>query len=325
MKTFLKIFIVSFFCFFAAYYIGSITYLKENNVQLDNNLSIGFAEDVNIKTSILSKLGTKAKPPTTYSSLEDAMEKSSRVNFLVLGLDGERSDTIMVASFSLEEKKINLLSIPRDTYIHRKGYNAAELRKVNSIYFSHGIDGVKKTVSYLLDEMPIHHYIILDYEAVEKLVDMVGGVYVDIPMDMKYKDPTSHPPLDINIPKGEQVLDGKNALDFIRYRSGYIDGDLGRLKAQQQFLTAFTTKASKNITTMVMKGFEQVKTDINLLDSLHYGRNLLGMGKEDLDFMVIPGKAEFRNINKKVLSYYIHNPKESKKMLEEIYNVKNKQ
>lgn len=317
MKTFLKVFILSFFCFFAAYSLGSFAYLKENNVKLEEDIGFGFYEDVNIGKRILTKLEKLPKEPKTYFTLEEAMENSSIVNFLVLGMDGERSDTIMVVSLDPDAKKINLISVPRDTYIHRKGYDAAEQRKINSVYQVHGIEGVKKTISYLLEDMPIDHYIILDYAGVEKLVDLVGGVEVDVPFKMEYEDETSI----IDIPAGKQVLDGKNALDFIRYRKGYLDGDLGRLKAQQEFLTSFATKGLKNITTMVTKGIEYVRTDVTLLESLHYGRSLLGMDKDDLKFIIMPGKASFKDINRKVLSYYIHNPKEGKKILEEIYNV----
>ena len=81
---------------------------------------------------------------------------------------------------------------------------------------------------------------------------------MDVPFHMKYKDPTSNPPLDIDIRPGRQILDGEKALDFIRYRKGnnkmgYVDGDLGRIRAQQEFLKAFLSKVKDNIITSLLK------------------------------------------------------------------------
>lgn len=146
--------------------------------------------------------------------------------------------------------------------------------------------------------------------------------------DLSYMiDPTAKPPLNININSGKQILDGKKALQFLRYRKGnnkqgYVDGDLGRIKAQQQFLTSFITKTSENLLTVVTKGIGYVKTDINIIDSFVYAKKALGMTKDDFKFDILPGKAEFKKVNKKVLSYFIYNSKEIKEVLEEIYNVK---
>lgn len=327
MKTFLKIFIISFFAFILASYLGGYAYIKDNNVALENNVGFGFSENKNLKDEIFVKLETAPKEPKVFPTLSEAFEKSSRVNFLILGMEDTRSDTIIFASFDPDSKKLDLISIPRDTYIHRKGFNAAEDRKINSIFKDHDVEGVQKTVSYILEGVPINHYVLLDYEGVKKIVDILGGVEIDVPFHMKYRDPTADPPLDIDIKEGKQVLYGKDALDFLRYRKGnnkkgYIDGDLGRIKAQQQFLTAFSAKAKEKILTVFMKGFEFVKTDVSLFDTVSYGRKAIGINSEDINFHTIPGKADYRKINKKVLSYFIYNSKDVRKQLEDIYNVK---
>lgn len=327
MRTFLKIFIISFFVFVVASYLGGYAYIKENNVKIENNIGFGFSEKKDIKNELFVKLETAPKEPKVFSTLTEALEKSSRVNFLILGMEGTRSDTIILASFDPESKKVDLISIPRDTYIHRKGFNQGEDRKINSIFKDHDVEGVKKTVSYILEDIPIHHHILLDYEGVKKIVDILGGVEVNVPFHMKYRDPTANPPLNIDIKEGIQTLNGKDSLDFIRYRKGnnkkgYIDGDLGRIKAQQQFLTAFSSKAQEKILTVFMKGFEYVKTDVSLFDALSYGRNAIGITSEDIKFHTIAGKADYRSINKQVLSFFIYNSKDVVKQLEEIYNVK---
>ncbi|MDR7870955.1 MAG: LCP family protein [Tissierellaceae bacterium] len=327
MKTFIKVFIVSLLFFFVAFYIGAGANIENNKSEIGEDIGIGFAENINISDNLLQKLEVEAKEPQEFDSLEEAFEKSNRINFLILGMEDVRSDTIILASFCQDSKKFDLIAIPRDTYVHRKGYNDGEKRKINSVYYDHGIDGVKQTVSYILPDIPIHHYVMIDYEGVEKVVDIVGGVEVNVPFHMKYKDPTSKPPLDINLKAGLQTLDGKQSLDFIRYRKGnnrmgYVDGDLGRIKAQQDFLKAFVLKAKDNIIPVITKGLRYVKTDMGLIDALSYGRKTIGISSEDIEFVTLPGKSDLRAVNKKIYSYFIYNDREIKSMLEKIYNVK---
>lgn len=327
MKTFVKVFVSAFFAFLVAYSMGSIAYLNSNNLDIKENIGFGYYEKEKLADIMLNNMETPLGDEKIFKSLEDAKQNSSRVNFLILGMEDVRTDTILLASFNPDIKKMDIVSIPRDTYVHRKNYNGGEQRKINSVYLNHGVEGVSRTVSYLLDEIPIHHHIIIDYEGVQSIVDLMGGVEVDVPFDMKYKDPTANPPLNIDIKKGRQILDGKNALDFIRWRkgndrSGYIDGDIGRINAQHQLLTSLSDKASKNIIPLLTKGFKHVKTDMKLLESIKFGRQLMGIDKEEIRFVTMPGKSDLRSINKKIYSYYIHNEKEVTELLEEIYNVK---
>ena len=318
MKTFAKVFIISFACFLFAMAIGSYSYVDEKGIKLESNIGGSFYKAVE----------TKPKPIEYYSNLKEAIEKSNRINFLILGMEGVRTDTIMLASFCPDTKKVDLINIPRDTYIHRKGYNGATERKINSVYATHGVKGLEKTVSYILEDIPIHHNIMLEYAGVEKLVNEMGGIEVDIPFDMKYKDPTANPPLDIDISSGKQILDGKKSLEFLRYRKGnnnrggYADGDLGRIKAQQGFIKSFIDKCQDNILTVIAKGFSYVKTDISLVDLLAYGRKSIGMKKEDCEIIILPGKGEFKKVNKQILSYFIYNSKDTKNIIEKIYKVK---
>lgn len=327
MKTFVKVFIVSFLFFVVAYYLGGFSYVKEKNLGLGDNYDFGFYEAEKIPDIILSKIKTEVKEDKTYTSLEEAIKSSPRVNFLIVGMEDVRTDSMMLASFNKDTKKIDVISIPRDTYIHRKNHNRGEERKINSIYNDHGIEGVKKSVSYILDNIPIHHHIILSYKGVREIVDLVGGVEVDIPRDMKYVDPNANPPLSIDLKKGNQILDGKKALDFIRWRKdnrnkGYTDGDLGRIKAQQQVIKSLTTKAKDNLLNVITKGMKHVETDINLFEAIGYGRSAVGIGEDSINFLTLPGKSDLRFYNRQLFSYFIYNKNEVKKMLEEMYNVK---
>ncbi|NLW23306.1 MAG: LytR family transcriptional regulator [Tissierellia bacterium] len=331
MRTFWKVFIVSFIFFFIAIFLGSYSYIRSNEHQLKSNIIdekeyVREVEDIQPQEIANKEKELEIK---TYNSLSEAFKDSSRINVVILGLEDIRTDTIIFASLQPETKKVNMISIPRDTYIHRKGYNRAEERKINAIYGEHGVDGVKKAVSYILAGVPVHHYIIVDYKGVENIIDSVGGVEVVVPFPMKYSDPTANPPVNINIKEGKQVLSGKKALDFLRYRKGnnnkegYIDGDLGRIRAQQQFIKSFIDKVlSYRLPVVVKNAFDYINTDIGLLEGLYYTRKLVGIKSEDFSIVTLPGEPEFRRYDGRLLSYFIYNPLEVKKVMEEIYNVK---
>ncbi|QQY79502.1 LytR family transcriptional attenuator [Keratinibaculum paraultunense] len=325
MKRFWSAFIVSSILFFIAIYLGSYSYLKFNTPLVYPNISGGYHQKEKIKKN--KKLDIVKEE---FTSLEEAIEKSNRVNFMVLGMEDIRTDTIIFVSVDLDNKKVDGISIPRDTYIHRKGFDSAEQRKINAVYGDHGIEGVKKALTYILEGVPIHHYIMVDYEGVEKMVDAIGGVEVMVPFTMKYKDPTADPPLDIYIEEGRQILDGKKALDFLRYRKGnnkregYIDGDLGRIRVQQQFIQSFVKKAlTYRLPIIAKKGLEYTKTDIKITEALSYATKFAGMKVENFKLVTLPGVAEFKPFDGKLLSYFIYDPFETRKLLEEIYNVKN--
>ncbi len=107
-----------------------------------------------------------------------------------------------------------------------------------------------KTVKDLLG-VDVEYYVKVDYNIVKEFVTLVDGVAVDVPMDMEYSDPTADPPLYINLSKGYQTLDGGDqALQFLRFRKGnkggkpdLPDGDLGRIRSQQQFIEAAMEKS----------------------------------------------------------------------------------
>ncbi|WP_159436088.1 LCP family protein [Anaerosalibacter sp. Marseille-P3206] len=274
----------------------------------------------------------KAKEKVTEEepiyTLESAINKSKRVNFVVLGMEDIRSDTMIFVSFEPVKKQVDLISVPRDTYLYRKGYEAAEMRKINAVYASHGINGVKKAVTHVLGGVPVHYYVMVDYDGVKKIVDSVGGVDVTVPFHMKYTDPSSKPPLYIDIPKGKQTLNGDKSIDFLRYRKqnggsgGYKNGDLGRVKAQQEFLKSFLKKSlSIKLPVVIKTSLDNVKTDIAITEAFTFGKNALGIDEKNINFSTLPGIATFKKINGKNLSYYIYDEIEIKKLMESIYGV----
>lgn len=186
-------------------------------------------------------------------------EGDGRVNVLLIGVGGTKhpggnlADTIMVASFDPKNKEAALLSIPRDLYVPIDTRNSAKINALHSYgeqdtkKYGSGPAILKKTVSSILD-LPIHYYVRVDFEALTKLVDTLGGVTVDVEkpiVDLSYPadDMVNYSPFRLSA--GLQTLDGKTALRYARSRhaSGSEGSDFARARRQQKLITAIKEKS----------------------------------------------------------------------------------
>lgn len=320
MKTFFRIFIVSFLFFLVAYSLGSLYSIR-------NNIKLNIMDREKLQSNIIRNQEEKVKEEMEYDSIERALKESPRMNFLILGLEDIRTDTIILASFDKEAKILDLISIPRDTYIHRKGYNSGPQRKINIIYNSHGISGLRQAVKHILD-IQVDKYMAIEYEGVKELVDLVGGVELEVPFHMKYDDESAKPPLHIDIKPGRQVLDGEEALGFLRWRKNndnkinYIDGDLGRIRAQHEFLKSLLEKSKDNKVAIARAAFNYIETDLNLFEIMGIAKDGQGLEEANINFYTLPGEAEFRTIDGVLNSYYIYDKEGIENLIEDIYNVK---
>lgn len=255
------------------------------------------------------------------SPLYNTFKDSNRVNILAMGVNGGMTDVMMLVSYDLDRNHVDVISIPRDTYYPRSGYKNPGAWKINSIYSSKnggGAAGAAKAVSDVLQGMPINYYMVVDYNAVEKVVDSIGGVPMDIPFHMVYNDPYDKPPLHINLKKGEQVLHGKEAVEFLRYRHGYPEGDIGRIKAHQQFIkSAFHQALSGgNLYNAVKTTLNEVKSDVNAGLILKVARKAVDLKEDDLQTWMVPGKSGM----KKDLSFWFADEEKTKEMVQQIYS-----
>ena len=212
----------------------------------------------------------------------EAFRGKNRVNVLMMGLNENLADTIMVVSFDYDAKHVDLISIPRDTYYYRKGYHNPGALKINAIYQNTNEPlETAVAVSEILLGMPLHFYAIVDYDGIEEIVDTMGGVPMNIPFHMKYTDITDKPPLYINIPPGEQVLDGELSVQFLRYRKGYREGDIGRVKTQQEFMkSAFKQMLGFDLPKITKVILKNVESDIDLGTAMKVVTKSIGI-KED--------------------------------------------
>ncbi|WP_246302614.1 LCP family protein [Paenibacillus plantarum] len=221
----------------AGYYSYAF-YSFANNIshKSDNSDGKGSGSTSLIPSSVL-KDGDKYTPPK--------WESKQRVNILLLGGDSRgmvknelpRSDSIMLASIDPVTKKAHLFSILRDTYVKIPGEGED---RINTAITTGGPNLAMKTVSDLLG-IPVQYYVYTDFKGFIALIDAVGGIDIDVEKDMKYSDSEDDHVYDINLKKGQQHLDGKTALQYVRFRHDALS-DFSRTERQRKFLTAVAAK-----------------------------------------------------------------------------------
>lgn len=225
------------------------------------------------------------------------------VNILLIGIDSsevtyekdadsKRADTIMLLSIDPKYDRVRLLSVPRDTYYKLKGYDNY---RMNAAYSRGGID---LQVSSIEDFMgvKIDHYVTVNYEAVKELVDAIGGVEVYTPA-YKYTDPSTIPPLEINFEEGLHLLDGEDAVKYLRIRKIYKDQDLDRIKAQQDFIMKIFDKMKSpkmllKLPKLVSIANKHVETDMNYGQLSYLAYYGVTLDKENIGMKTVAGTTK---------------------------------
>ncbi|MGB4437826.1 MAG: LCP family protein [Sedimentibacter sp.] len=267
---------------------------------------------------------------TTYKdSTEIESVDSDNLIFLLCGVDsadieesGTRTDAIIIIKTDFDTGEISLLSIPRDTKITINN----KTQKINSAHAINGMELTMETVNDLLG-LDIEYYVKVDYKVVMDVVDIIGGVEIEVPFLMEYKDPVAVPPLDIYIEEGLRVLDGKNAHDFLRWRKNnlqtvqYPEGDLGRIKAQQYFLTEMIKQTLNSDNLMIKMPsiaktyFENIETNLNMQAIFKGIRLANNLDTDNIVSEVLPGEGRYIGN----VSYYLHDEEETKEVVNRLY------
>lgn len=264
-----------------------------------------------------------APPVEKKSPLEILVESSDRVNFLVFAHDGGRADTIMFASFDPTDQYLDIVSVPRDTYWLVEGYTErTDHKKINAVYGHAGEKGGSKGLKQEISNMfgvPVHYYVKFNYRGAADVVDVLGGIEVNVPFDMKYDDSWAEPELHIDIKAGQQVLDGKNAVDYLRWRKNNDDiasgGDLPRIGRMQDFIKKAVRKSmGLKLPSVVSTAIQYVQTDIAANLAISYADDAAGMSTENIRTHDLPGEAPPKS------SFFIGDPAELEKLLIEIYS-----
>ena len=216
-------------------------------------------------------------------------------NILVSGLDDDNggSDTNILVRFDVPNKRIDLVSLPRDTLLHNDYRN----NKLNFAYAKGGTELLMEQIENLLG-IPVDFYVTVNLKGFIALVDQIDGVDFDIPINMDYDDP--YQDLHIHLSRGTQKLDGANALKVVRFRhnndgTGYGSEDIGRMQTQQAFLKA----VAKQVLTVsnlgkvddFVKIFQSyVETDLTVGNLAWLGKEAISMGADAIDFSTLPNE-----------------------------------
>ncbi len=274
--------------------------------------------------SIFSISGdTIAKVKSCMADVVNTVGKGS-YTCLVYGFDSSsgNTDTIIALNYNAVENSISFIHIPRDSYFN---FGTAQ-NKINQIVPTcinagndkkDGLNTLTKELSESLG-IDIDGYTALTEEAVANLVDMIGGININVPCDIEGTDIDGNK---VEIKRGEQHLSGKECLVLIRHRSTYPLGDLSRIDMQKVFLSAFVKDLFENINaSLAIKLFttkdEGITTNVNIVEFLSFFIKNLGRIKNaSVKFATLPGEAV---ISDSGVSYFGINKKASVALLSEL-------
>ena len=250
-----------------------------------------------------------------------------RINILVIGQSQNLTDTILVCSYDPKVQDVSMLSIPRDTFVGRNKKYATTSDKINALYQTDPEKLVKAVNN--ITGLDIKYYVKVDTAGLRDLVDSVGGIYFDVPVDMDYDDPTQD--LHIHLKKGYQLLDGDKAEQAVRFRHNndgstypleYGEQDLGRMKTQRAFITEVIKQIAKpenftKIDDYIKIANNNVETNFNLWNLKDYAPYAIDYKTENMRTATLPGVPEKCN----GLWFYVYNKKETEEIVNEMFKI----
>ena len=228
---------------------------------------------------------------------------------LVIGIsediDSELADTIMLCGYHPQNQEAFMISIPRDTFVGENKNKAKGSDKINS-HYKKGIENITEKVEELTN-LQIDNYVVVKTSMLVKIVDLIGGVEFDVPIDMKYDDPSQN--LHINLKAGTQTIDGNKAEQLLRFRhnndgtsypSEYGNNDLGRMRTQREFIKAVVKQSidSKNIfklKELVEAIFDNLETNLDKNKIISYIPYALNINMDNIKMEQLPGEPKRTN------------------------------
>ena len=241
--------------------------------------------------------------------------------FVLAGTDaeGDRTDTIMLVSINKNNHQISMMSIPRDTHVDAP----YSVPKINSAVGyggggKRGMEELMTRISEISGFMP-DGYILVDLKDFVSVVNFMGGVNFDVPMDMDYEDPTQN--LKIHLKAGEQHLNGREAIQLVRFRSGYADADLGRTSVQRDFMQAALKQWTSplkiwRIPFLTVMVATRIRTDMSLGNLGWIGRVGLLSHVHNIQMDLLPGEPQYIGSG----SYYVADESATHSLMKQSYS-----
>lgn len=268
----------------------------------------------------------------------EKLKSVGRINILVMGESGipgddyKLTDSIMLVTYNPQTQQASILSIPRDTYVGRRDRFSASQNylasyKINAAY-RNGTN-IEETIELVSDltGVEIDNYVLIDTDAIVDIVDAIGGVVFNVPIDMDYDDLNQD--LHIHLKAGEQLIDGDKAEQLLRFRHNqdgssypaeYGDNDIGRMRTQREFIQATLKQLIKieNVTkvfNLINIVFDNIKTDLNMETIKYYIPYAFKFNTESIQTGTLPGTSEQCN----GIWLYIANKSETKELIDQLF------
>ncbi|PSB04532.1 LCP family protein [Merismopedia glauca] len=226
------------------------------------------------------------------------------------------ADTMLLVRLNPDTKKIIMLSIPRDTRVELE---AQGVQKINTTNILGGPALTAKTVTNLLQGVEIDRYLRVNVAGVEKLVDALGGVTVNVPKDLKYRDDSQH--LYIDLKKGKQHLNGNQVLQLLRFRHDAL-GDLGRIQRQQAVMQAILEQSLTPATVAkipelipTIQGY--IDTNLKVEELLAVASFVVQTKSDRPQSLILPG--DFNGNGRNGVSYWLPNENKIKTLVAQYF------
>jgi len=299
---------------------------------------IGFKYDWNLNNMI--KGGAKEVALIVTGQTEEDLANLDPLYCLVLGVSTDEglllTDTIILCAYYPRTQEASMLSIPRDTFVGRSESTAGGYDKINSLYQAGGggESGAQKVLSAVekLTGLEINNYLAVQNDGLIDIVDAIGGVDFNVPINMDYDDPGQD--LAIHLKQGYQHIDGAKAEQLLRFRhnndntsypSSYGDNDIGRMRTQREFITETIkqTLQFRNVTKindLIKIAFDNIETNLDLDYVLKYSPAAIEFDVSAIQTAYLPGGSA--TLGPQNLWFYKVNKNETKKLIQEMFTFK---
>ena len=259
---------------------------------------------------------------------------------LVMGVSTDQglllTDTLIVCAYYPRTQQASMMSIPRDTFVGRSEATASSGEKINAVYSNYrgGTKGAEKLLEYVekVTGLEINNYVVVENKGLIEIVDEIGGVEFDVPINMDYDDGGQD--LHIHLKAGMQTIDGPKAEQLLRFRhnnngtsypASYGGEDIGRTKTQRNFITETIrqTLRFKNVTkisNLINIAFKNVETNMDMDYVLKYAPAAAEFNADSIQNAYLPGAPVMYN----GFSFYKANKTETKKIVDELFTFKQK-
>lgn len=258
---------------------------------------------------------------------KDTLKNLDKLEVLIMGESTGSSDTMIVCSYNPKTQQASMLSIPRDTFIGENTNRAKAGNKLNSFY-SNG-STPEKTMEAIneVTGLNISKYVLIDTKALKELVDIIGEVEFDVPINMDYDDDSQQ--LYIHLQKGIQKLNGDKVEQLVRFRHNnngstypyeYGIEDYGRMRTQRELIKTILKqtvqlKNVKEIGKIMDLAEKYIQTNMNFSELKNYIPYIVNMNIDNIQTEQLPGESKVLN----GIWFFLNDKKETEEVVNRLF------